>query len=301
MAVLRYPNSQEEEVEASELSSFSSVAVSSNQDHVLPLDAIATGDAPCLKRACLPCGGGEHQTMENINTEALYLSWACQLGCHVGNRSSLALPRRIRTVSLKFQSERASRANQRILLREAHLHRSSTENPNQLLELVELVKIVKLVKLVELVEIVKLVEIVEIVELVGIVEIVCISLDVEYVLTEQSPQPLSDHYLSCPVPEKPLSVAVLPTSKSGSKKALKCPWEYDLKYATHVCVQVVHLTDEYWERVVQYQTYFLSHLSQSQLKQQFPLMTSCHYINNIKLQLLASGNGHHLKHENYPG
>ena len=41
--------------------------MSSNQDHVLPLDAIATGDAPCLKRACLPCGGGEHQTMENIN------------------------------------------------------------------------------------------------------------------------------------------------------------------------------------------------------------------------------------------
>ncbi|CAN6869502.1 unnamed protein product [Brassica oleracea] len=119
--------------------------------------------------------------------------------------------------------------------------------------------------------------------------------------SSKSPQPLSDHYLSCPVPEKPLSVAVLPTSKSGSKKALKCPWEYDLKYATHVCVQVVHLTDEYWERVVQYQTYFLSHLSQSQLKQQFPLMTSCHYINNIKLQLLASGNGHHLKHENYPG
>ncbi|KAL0686171.1 hypothetical protein Bca4012_053019 [Brassica carinata] len=56
--------------------------------------------------------------------------------------------------------------------------------------------------------------------------------------SSKSPQPLSDHYLSCPVPEKPLSVAVLPTSKSGSKKALKCPWEYDLKYATHVCVQV---------------------------------------------------------------
>ncbi|CAN7127674.1 unnamed protein product, partial [Brassica rapa subsp. narinosa] len=55
----------------------------------------------------------------------------CQLRCHVGNRSSLALPRRIRTVSLKFLSERASRANQRILLHEAHLHRSSTENPNQ--------------------------------------------------------------------------------------------------------------------------------------------------------------------------
>ncbi|KAL0826131.1 hypothetical protein Bca101_049808 [Brassica carinata] len=36
----------------------------------------------------------------------------------------------------------------------------------------------------------------------------------------------------------PTHVAVLPTSKSGSKKALKCPWEYDLKYATHVCVQV---------------------------------------------------------------
>ncbi|KAH0879900.1 hypothetical protein HID58_067294, partial [Brassica napus] len=40
-----------------------SVVVSSNQDHVLPLDAIARGDAPCLKR-----GGGEHQTMENINS-----------------------------------------------------------------------------------------------------------------------------------------------------------------------------------------------------------------------------------------
>ncbi|KAH0857530.1 hypothetical protein HID58_085791 [Brassica napus] len=39
------------------------VVVSSNQDHVLPLDAIARGDAPCLKR-----GGGEHQTMENINS-----------------------------------------------------------------------------------------------------------------------------------------------------------------------------------------------------------------------------------------
>ncbi|WZZ45124.1 hypothetical protein YC2023_041383 [Brassica napus] len=50
--------------------------------------------------------------------EALYLSWACQLGCHVGNRSSLALPRRIRTVSLKRCSVRtgftwaSSRANQ---------------------------------------------------------------------------------------------------------------------------------------------------------------------------------------------
>ncbi|KAL0683776.1 hypothetical protein Bca4012_050624 [Brassica carinata] len=25
---------------------------------------------------------------------------------------------------------------------------------------------------------------------------------------------------------------------SPTQKALKCPWEYDLKYATHVCVQV---------------------------------------------------------------
>ncbi|WZZ31233.1 hypothetical protein YC2023_014634 [Brassica napus] len=81
--------------------------------------------------------------------------------------------------------------------------------------------------------------------------------------SSKSPQPLSDHYLSCPVPEKPLSVAVLPTSKSGSKKALKCPWEYDLKamkgriftascgaiLQVDVTLEVVHLTDEYWERV----------------------------------------------------
>lgn len=44
------------------------VAVSSNQDRDLPLDAIATGDAPYLKRAGLPCGCGEHQTTENINS-----------------------------------------------------------------------------------------------------------------------------------------------------------------------------------------------------------------------------------------
>ena len=36
--------------------------------------------------------------------KALYLSWTCQLGCYAGNWSSLALPRRIRTVSLKCDS-----------------------------------------------------------------------------------------------------------------------------------------------------------------------------------------------------
>ncbi|KAG2265809.1 hypothetical protein Bca52824_072888 [Brassica carinata] len=43
------------------------VPVSSNKDHGLPLDVIAAGDAPCLKRAGLPCGGGG-PTMENINS-----------------------------------------------------------------------------------------------------------------------------------------------------------------------------------------------------------------------------------------
>nr|VDD02850.1 unnamed protein product [Brassica rapa] len=97
---------------------------------------------------------------------------------------------------------------------------------------------------------------------------------------------LSDHYLSCSVPEKPLRVAVLLSGGVDSSVALRllhaaghsctafylkiwfqegfenfwnqCPWEDDLKYAKHVCEQVgvplevVHLTDEYWERVVSY-------------------------------------------------
>ncbi|KAJ4882164.1 transferase [Raphanus sativus] len=97
---------------------------------------------------------------------------------------------------------------------------------------------------------------------------------------------LSDHHLSCSVPEKPLRVAVLLSGGVDSSVALRllhaaghsctafylkiwfqegfdnfwnqCPWEDDLKYAKHVCEQVdvplevVHLTDEYWERVVSY-------------------------------------------------
>jgi tRNA-specific 2-thiouridylase len=88
------------------------------------------------------------------------------------------------------------------------------------------------------------------------------------------------------MPEKPLRVAVLLSGGVDSSVALRllhaaghsctafylkiwfqegfenfwnqCPWEDDLKYAKHVCEQVdvplevVHLTDEYWERVVSY-------------------------------------------------
>ncbi|CAH2051705.1 unnamed protein product [Thlaspi arvense] len=97
---------------------------------------------------------------------------------------------------------------------------------------------------------------------------------------------LGDQYLSCSMPEKPLRVAVLLSGGVDSSVALRllhaaghsctafylkiwfqegfenfwnqCPWEDDLKYAKHVCEQVdvplevVHLTDEYWERVVSY-------------------------------------------------
>ncbi|KAG2328502.1 hypothetical protein Bca52824_011230 [Brassica carinata] len=97
---------------------------------------------------------------------------------------------------------------------------------------------------------------------------------------------LADHHLSCSMPNKPLRVAVLLSGGVDSSVALRllhaaghsctafylkiwfqegfenfwnqCPWEDDLKYAKHVCEQVdvplevVHLTDEYWERVVSY-------------------------------------------------
>ncbi|XP_009144914.1 tRNA-specific 2-thiouridylase MnmA [Brassica rapa] len=97
---------------------------------------------------------------------------------------------------------------------------------------------------------------------------------------------LGDHHLSCSMPNKPLRVAVLLSGGVDSSVALRllhaaghsctafylkiwfqegfenfwnqCPWEDDLKYAKHVCEQVdvplevVHLTDEYWERVVSY-------------------------------------------------
>ncbi|CDY35562.1 BnaC05g27190D [Brassica napus] len=83
---------------------------------------------------------------------------------------------------------------------------------------------------------------------------------------------LGDHHLSCSMPNKPLRVAVLLSGGVDSSVALRllhaaghssfenfwnqCPWEDDLKYAKHVCEQVdvplkvLHLTDEYWERVV---------------------------------------------------
>ncbi|CAN7105034.1 unnamed protein product [Brassica rapa subsp. narinosa] len=97
---------------------------------------------------------------------------------------------------------------------------------------------------------------------------------------------LGDHHLCCSMPNKPLRVAVLLSGGVDSSVALRllhaaghsctafylkiwfqegfenfwnqCPWEDDLKYAKHVCEQVdvplevVHLTDEYWERVVSY-------------------------------------------------
>ncbi|KAI3461097.1 hypothetical protein Pfo_017760 [Paulownia fortunei] len=94
-------------------------------------------------------------------------------------------------------------------------------------------------------------------------------------------------YLSCSLPEKkPLKVAVLLSGGVDSSVSLRllhaaghsctafylkiwfqedfenfwseCPWEEDLKYAKAVCEQVdvplevVHLTDEYWNNVVSY-------------------------------------------------
>ncbi|CAN1158212.1 tRNA-specific 2-thiouridylase MnmA [Linum perenne] len=94
------------------------------------------------------------------------------------------------------------------------------------------------------------------------------------------------HYLSCSMPEKRLRVAVLLSGGVDSSVALRllraaghqctafylkiwfqedfenfwseCPWDEDLKYATAVCnqvdvpLEVVHLTDEYWNNVVSY-------------------------------------------------
>ncbi|XP_015875893.2 uncharacterized protein LOC107412608 isoform X1 [Ziziphus jujuba] len=93
-------------------------------------------------------------------------------------------------------------------------------------------------------------------------------------------------YLSCCMPHKRFRVAVLVSGGVDSSVALRllraaghsctafylkiwfqedfenfwseCPWEEDLKYAKAVCSQVdvplevVHLTDEYWENVVSY-------------------------------------------------
>ncbi|KAK6937127.1 tRNA-specific 2-thiouridylase MnmA-like, C-terminal domain [Dillenia turbinata] len=93
-------------------------------------------------------------------------------------------------------------------------------------------------------------------------------------------------YLSCSMPEQRLKVAVLLSGGVDSSVALRllhaaghsctafylkiwfqedydnflseCPWEEDLNYAKAVCdqvnvpLEVVHLTDEYWENVVSY-------------------------------------------------
>ncbi|KAH7864943.1 hypothetical protein Vadar_000200 [Vaccinium darrowii] len=97
---------------------------------------------------------------------------------------------------------------------------------------------------------------------------------------------LDPRYLSCSMPNKRLKVAVLLSGGVDSSVALRllhaaghsctafylkiwfqedfenfwseCPWEEDLKYAKAVCnqvdvpLEVVHLTDEYWNNVVSY-------------------------------------------------
>ncbi|KAL4576910.1 hypothetical protein LXL04_013011 [Taraxacum kok-saghyz] len=99
---------------------------------------------------------------------------------------------------------------------------------------------------------------------------------------------LDHNYLSCSMPnsKRPLKVAVLLSGGVDSSVALRllhaaghsctafylkiwfqedfenfwseCPWEEDLKYAKAVCnqvdvpLEVVHLTDEYWDKVVSY-------------------------------------------------
>uniref|UniRef100_A0A0R0HBZ5 tRNA-5-taurinomethyluridine 2-sulfurtransferase n=1 Tax=Glycine max TaxID=3847 RepID=A0A0R0HBZ5_SOYBN len=106
----------------------------------------------------------------------------------------------------------------------------------------------------------------------------------------QPSPPLSgdlDRYLRCSMPQNsPLRVAVLVSGGVDSSVALRllhaaghsctafylkiwfqedfenfwseCPWEEDLKYAKDVCnqvdvpLEVVHLTDEYWNNVVSY-------------------------------------------------
>ncbi|MBA0564863.1 hypothetical protein Golob_009771, partial [Gossypium lobatum] len=94
---------------------------------------------------------------------------------------------------------------------------------------------------------------------------------------------LDPRHLSCCMPDKRLKVAVLLSGGVDSSVALRllhaaghsctafylkiwfqedfenywteCPWEEDLKYARAVCdqvdvpLQVVHLTDEYWNNV----------------------------------------------------
>ncbi|KAH9622403.1 hypothetical protein KSS87_007586 [Heliosperma pusillum] len=71
-------------------------------------------------------------------------------------------------------------------------------------------------------------------------------------------------YLSCSMPGRNLKVAVLVSGGVDSSVALRllhaaeCPWEEDLAYVKAVCnqvdvpLEVVHLTDEYWDKVVSY-------------------------------------------------
>ncbi|CAH9076764.1 unnamed protein product [Cuscuta europaea] len=103
----------------------------------------------------------------------------------------------------------------------------------------------------------------------------------------RSEHPVDPKYLSCSLPDKnPLKLAVLVSGGVDSSVALRllhaaghsctafylkiwfqegfenfwseCPWEEDLKYVKAVCdqvdvpLQVVHLTDEYWNNVVSY-------------------------------------------------
>ncbi|KAG8374876.1 hypothetical protein BUALT_Bualt10G0041100 [Buddleja alternifolia] len=123
-------------------------------------------------------------------------------------------------------------------------------------------------------------------------------------------------YLSCSLPEKkPLKVAVLLSGGVDSSVALRllhaaghsctafylkiwfqedfenfwseCPWEEDLRYAKAVCdqvdvpLEVVHLTDEYWNNVV--------HLFSLSLTYAASLGAFVDAISDMKFDFIASG------------
>ncbi|KAJ4844007.1 hypothetical protein Tsubulata_010781 [Turnera subulata] len=103
---------------------------------------------------------------------------------------------------------------------------------------------------------------------------------------DNAPSTIDPRYLSCCMPHQQLKVAVLLSGGVDSSVALRllhaaghhctafylkiwfqedfenfwseCPWEDDLKYAKAVCdqvdvpLEVVHLSDEYWDKVVSY-------------------------------------------------
>ncbi|KAG2270267.1 hypothetical protein Bca52824_064822 [Brassica carinata] len=83
-------------------------------------------------------------------------------------------------------------------------------------------------------------------------------------VTITSPAPCLTSLFVWPSPSAAASIAASPSASSTPLDTPEgfenfwnqCPWEDDLKYAKHVCEQVdvplkvVHLTDEYWERVV---------------------------------------------------